>query len=63
MAKNVVMHQIGDVEYKMTKEMADAYLKARKGDDRKKHPQEYLCDVVNTEFGVKGHCTRVLTTL
>ena len=63
MAKNVVMHQIGDVEYKMTKEMADAYLKARKGDDRKKHPQEYLCDVVNTEFGVKGRCTRVLTTL
>lgn len=63
MAKNVVMHQIGDVEYKITKEMADAYLKARKGDDRKKHPQEYLCDVINTEFGVKGRCIRVLTTL
>jgi hypothetical protein len=63
MAKNVIMHQIGDIEYKMTKEMADTYLKARKGDDRKKHPQEYLCDLVNAEFGIKGHCTRVLTTL
>ena len=39
MAKNVVAYQIGDIEYKMTKEMADNYLKARKGDDRKKHPQ------------------------
>lgn len=62
MAKNkkVVVNQKGDFEYKMTKEMADAYLKGRKGPDKNKHPQEYLCQVVNNEFGIKGTCTRVL---
>ena len=63
MAKNVIVHQHGDVEYKMTKEMADALLSMRKGEDKKKHPQEYLCELVNSQFGVKGRCTRVLTTL
>ena len=60
MTKNKKTHQIGDIEYKMTKEMADAYLKSRKGDDKKKHQQEYLCEVVNTEFGIKGTCVKVL---
>ena len=50
----------GSYEYKMTKEMANAYLSSRKGDDKKKHPQEYLCQVVNDEFGVKGKCVKVL---
>lgn len=50
----------GSYEYKMTKEMASAYLNSRKGDDKKKHPQEYLCQVVNDEFGIKGNCIRVL---
>ena len=63
MAKNkkkVVVSNKGDFEYKMTKEMANAYLNSRKGDDKKKRPQEYLCQIVNNEFGVKGTCTRVL---
>ena len=62
MAKNkkIIVDQIGDFEYKMTKEMADAYLKDRKGTDKNKHPQDYLCQVVNNEFGIKGTCTRVL---
>ena len=63
MAKNkkkIVVSNKGDFEYKMTKEMADAYLKGRKGTDKNKHPQEYLCNVVNSEFGIKGTCTRVL---
>ena len=62
MAKNkkVIANQIGGFEYKMTKEMADAYLKGRKGTDKNKHPQEYLCQLVNNEFGIKGTCTRVL---
>ena len=50
----------GSFEYKMTKEMANAYLNSRKGDDKKKRPQEYLCQIVNNEFGIKGTCTRVL---
>lgn len=58
--KKVVVSQKGNFEYKMTKEMANAYLKDRKGTDKNKHPQDYLCQVVNNEFGIKGNCTRVL---
>ena len=47
-------------EYKMPEAMANAYLNARKGDEKKKHPQAFLCDLVNEEFGVKGECTRVV---
>ena len=58
--KKVVVSQKGNFEYKMTKEMANAYLNARKGEEKKKHPQEYLCQIVNNEFGIKGTCIRVL---
>ena len=58
--KKVIVNQKGNFEYKMTKEMAHAYLNARKGEEKKKHPQEYLCQIVNNEFGIKGNCTRVL---
>ena len=58
--KKVIVSQKGNFEYKMTKEMANAYLNARKGEEKKKHPQEYLCQIVNNEFGIKGICTRVL---
>ena len=46
-------------EYKMSKEMANTYLKDRKGEERKKHPQKYLCEIINNEFGMMGTCTRV----
>ena len=58
--KKVIVSQKGNFEYKMTKEMANAYLNARKGEEKKKHPQEYLCQIVNDNFGIKGTCTRVL---
>lgn len=65
MAKNnkIITTNKGDIEYKMSKELALSYLGNRKGDDKKKDAQEYLCEVVNTQFGVKGNCIRVLTTL
>ena len=58
--KNVVLSQKGNFEYKMSKEMANVYLNTRKGEEKKKHPQEYLCQVVNNEFGIKDTCTKVL---
>ena len=58
--KKVIVNQKGNFEYKMSKEMANAYLNARKGEEKKKHPQEYLCQIVNDNFGIKGTCTRVL---
>ncbi len=65
MAKNqkTITINKGDIEYKMSKELALSYLNNRKGDEKKKDPQEYLCEIVNTQFGVKGNCIRVLTTL
>lgn len=53
----------GDIEYKMTKAMADYLLKSRKGDAKKKNNQQYLCDYVNEQCGVKGNCVRVLIDL
>ena len=50
----------GYFEYKMSKDMANAYLNARKGEDKKKRPQEYLCQIVNDNFGIKGTCVKVL---
>ena len=51
----------GEIEYEMSKEMAKQILATRKGTDQNVHPQEFLCRVVNEEFGLKGNCTRVLT--
>ena len=49
------------IEYEMSKELAKQILATRKGTDQNMHPQEFLCKVVNEEFGLKGNCTRVLT--
>lgn len=51
----------GYFEYKMTPEMTQFYLKNRKGKDKTADLQEYLCRIVNTEFGIKGTCIKVLT--
>lgn len=48
-------------EYKMSARLYDEYLKSRKGEDKKLLPQEFLCKVVNQEFGIKGICVKVLT--
>lgn len=53
----------GNVEYRMTAEMAKEILKTRKGMDAKMHPQEYLCKVVNENFSIKGNCVKVSTDL
>ncbi len=51
----------GGIEYEMSKELAKQILATRKGTDQSCNPQEFLCRVVNEEFGLKGNCTRVLT--
>lgn len=51
----------GGIEYEMPKELAKQILATRKGADQNVHPQEFLCRVVNEEFGLKGYCTRVIT--
>ena len=51
----------GTIEYKMSNQMARSIIKAHKGP--KKRPQEILCDYVNQECGLKGHCVKVLIEL
>jgi hypothetical protein len=51
-----------DIEYKMSKLMASELLKTRKGAEQNMRPQQFLCKIVNEQFGVKGNCVRVITT-
>jgi hypothetical protein len=51
----------GSIEYKMSNAMAQAILKSQKGP--KKRPQEVLCNYVNSQMGLKGHCVKVLVEL
>lgn len=58
--KTAIINSKGEFEYKMSKELGNSLLKDRKGADKNKHPQEYLCQIVNEQFGIKGTCTKVL---
>ena len=60
---NIVGKGYGPVEYRMSPAMAKELLKNRKGADAKMRPQDFLCKYVNEEFGLKGHCVVVTTTL
>lgn len=46
----------GIIEYKMSKVMADNILKEHKNNS---DPQTLLCNYVNTQLGLKGHCVKV----
>jgi hypothetical protein len=44
----------------MPVDMAKTLLKNRKGDEAKMRPNDYLCKIVNEQFGLKGYCTNVI---
>ena len=50
----------GFIEYKMPEAMARAYLNGRNAEEKKMHPHDLLCKIVNEGFGLKGYCTRVI---
>ena len=61
MTKEGTLHErAGAIEYKMPKQMAKELLRTRKGDDLKMRPNDYLVKVVNENFGLLHHCTRVI---
>lgn len=45
------------IEYKMSAELANFLLKENK---KRVNPQDFLCDYVNRECGLKGQCIRVV---
>ena len=55
------MKEFGNVEYTMSAALADHIIKTHKGP--KKNKQEILCNYVNTYFGLKGTCVKVLIEL
>lgn len=61
MAKTKIMNEHLDaIEYKMPDLMAREILKERTGNEFKMNPHDYLCQVVNEIFGLKGHCVKVI---
>ena len=50
----------GVVEYTMSKLMADEIIKASKS---QKTPQEILCEYVNSQYGLKGYCVKVIVDI
>lgn len=49
----------GYVEYTMSKTMAQELLKSRKAEEKKMKPNDYLCKVINEQFGLMGTCSIV----
>lgn len=49
----------GGIEYEMPKAMAKELLKTRKGAEQNLPVNEFLRNVVNMEFGIKGYCVKV----
>ena len=50
----------GAIEYKMPEKMAQELLKNRKGDEAKMRPNDFLCMVVNENFGLLYNCVNVI---
>ena len=59
-AQGTLHEKGGCIEYKMPEAMAREYLKNRKGEDAKMRPNDFLCKVVNENFGLKGNCVNVI---
>lgn len=47
------------LEYRMSKILAADLLKKRQGEDKKMKPNDYLCKIVNQQFGLRGTCIYV----
>lgn len=56
-----ILHEkAGLIEYKMPEAMAKTYLNGRNAEEKKMHPNDFLCKIVNESFGLKGYCTHVI---
>lgn len=53
------MSKVANKEYQMTKKMFDELLKTRTEEEKKMNPYEFVAQVVNREFGVKGTVSRI----
>lgn len=54
------MNKPGGIEYKMSGITAKALLASRKGADAKMNPAEYLCKIIDEEYGLKEKCVSIM---
>lgn len=50
----------GYIEYKMSDKMIAELLNSRRGNEKKMQPNDFLCKIVNENFGLKGYCVKVI---
>lgn len=54
------MTKAGTIEYKMPEAVAREYLKMRNAEEKKMKPNDYLCKIVDEQYGLLGKCVRVI---
>ena len=50
----------GLIKYKMPATLAREYIKSRKGADTRMNQNDFLCKIVNEEYGLLGYCIEVI---
>ena len=55
-----IMTKAGTIEYKMPEAVAKEYLKMRNAEEKKMKPNDYLCKIVDEQYGLLGKCVRVI---
>lgn len=56
----IIDGKCGSIQYKMPADFAKDLLKGRKGAEAKIDAQIYLCQYVDEQYGLLGHCTKVI---
>lgn len=46
-----------EIKYQMSKKAFEAFLAERSESEKKQNPYEYVMDVINRQFGLKGKVT------
>ncbi len=49
------------IEYQMTKKMFNTILEGRPESEAKGNPYNYVMNIINEQFGLRGKVTRILT--
>ena len=50
----------GLIKYKMPAALAKEYIKSRKGAEARMNQNDFLCKIVNEEYGLLGYCIEVI---
>ena len=54
------MTKAGFIEYKMPEAVVKEYLKMRTAEEKKMKINDYLCKIVDEQYGLLGKCVKVI---